>query len=407
MDLEEKNRSKILSRLVVDLFVRAKGGEELSHKIRRLRDEIKKVIESEDTIFGKFRGLVESFREIIPEEKQRYSAAIKALSTTAKISRQEIVKAVGNQLEELKILKKGLLGTSPGWRDGFKAMEAKSREMKDEISKLQEKIARLQSEEKQILSDMATREKEMEVVEKAVEELFTDIAAEVALISKKVEESAAASAVSQPAPIEDSLVDDILSDKKGGGQKNESSQSYERQNSELQKSCPMCGGIMNFYMKEKMWRCYSCAYEELKEEKINPQKSETRETVVPQDTKAQRICPMCGGHMDFNFEGQVWICYSCAHEESSPSGYIWNTREDESEPEAAPAGESTFDPFPDLATPSTSPSSSKHQEANRESSSKKQPFFKKKPCPVCHKKMNWNQTDGAWRCPYCQYERKI
>ena len=62
MSAEEKNRNEILSRIVADLFVKSKGGEELSSKIRRLRDEIKKVIESEDTIFGKFRELVASFR---------------------------------------------------------------------------------------------------------------------------------------------------------------------------------------------------------------------------------------------------------------------------------------------------------------------------------------------------------
>ncbi len=168
MGTEEKNRSEILSRILADLFVKSKEGEGLSSKIHHLRDEIKKVIASEDTIFGKFRGLVESFREIIPEEKQRYHAAIQALSTTSKLSQQEIVKAVNDQLEELKILEKGLMPALPGWRDEFKVMEAKSREMQDEISKLREKIGQLESEEKGILNGMAAREKEMELVEKAV-----------------------------------------------------------------------------------------------------------------------------------------------------------------------------------------------------------------------------------------------
>lgn len=73
----------------------------------------KKVIEGENTIFGKFRELVESFEEIIPEENQRYHAAIKALSTTSKLSRQEIVKAVNIQLEELKPLEKSLMSALP------------------------------------------------------------------------------------------------------------------------------------------------------------------------------------------------------------------------------------------------------------------------------------------------------
>ena len=194
MGVKEKNSNENLSRIAADLFVNSKGGEELSSKIHRLRDEIKKVIESEDAIFGKFRELLESFEEIIPEEKQRYHAAIKALSTTSKLSRQEIVKAVNNQLEELKILEKGLMPALPGWRDELKVMEARSQEMKDEIAKLREKIARLESEEEGILIGMAAREKEMELVEKAMRELFTDIGAEITYIKNKVEEFTAQSA---------------------------------------------------------------------------------------------------------------------------------------------------------------------------------------------------------------------
>ncbi|WDT82363.1 MAG: hypothetical protein MPW14_11880 [Candidatus Manganitrophus sp.] len=113
MGVEKKNRSETLHRIAADLFVKSEGGEELSFKIDLLRNEVKKVIEGENTIFGKFRELVESFEEIIPEENQRYHAAIKALSTTSKLSRQEIVKAVNIQLEELKPLEKSLMSALP------------------------------------------------------------------------------------------------------------------------------------------------------------------------------------------------------------------------------------------------------------------------------------------------------
>src|SRR5512143_374465 len=233
MSAEEKNMNEILPRIVADLFEKTKGGEELSSTIHRLREEIKKVIESEDTIFGRFRRLVESFREIIPEEKQRYNAAIQALSTTAKVSRQDIVKAVINQLEELKILEKGLLGTPSGWREELKVMEAKSREMRDEISKLREKIGRLEGEEKEILKGMAAREKEMALVEKVVEELFTDIAAEITFFNKKVQEIAAESAVSQPMPYKDTVESEIPSEeKRSGEQKSEIRESSAPQDTE-------------------------------------------------------------------------------------------------------------------------------------------------------------------------------
>ena len=419
MGVDEKNRSEILSRILADLFVKSKEGEGLSSKIQHLRDEIKKVIESEDTIFGRFRGLVESFREIIPDEKQRYHAAIQALSTTAKLSPQEIVKAVNDQIEELKILEKGLMPALPGWRDEFKVMEARSREMRDEISRLREKIGRLESEEKEILNGITTRKKEMELVEKAVGELFTDIAAEITSINKKVEEFTAESAASQPIPPRDFIKSDIPSEEKGGGeQRGEIRESSAPQDTELQKKCPMCGGQMNFHADGEMWMCYSCAYEESGKGDVqdkSEEKIEIRESSAPQDTELQKKCPMCGGQMNFHADGEIWMCYSCAYEESG-KGDVQDKSEEKIEhtnaPKPTPALELIFDPSPPLAVPLASLSSNEYQEPikgsiQRSSPSNKQPSSKKKTCPVCRKKMNWHQEEKTWLCPFCQYERRI
>ena len=359
MGAEEKNRDENLSRIAADLFVKSEGGEALSYKIQRLREEIKKAIESEETIFGKFLGLVESFREIIPEEKQRYHVALKALSTTSKISQQDIVKAVNNRLEELKILQKGLLLTPSGWRDELKAMEAKAREMRDEIAKLRDKMGRLESEEKEILNGMAARGKDMSLVEKAVGELFTDIAAEITAITKKVGEINAERSAPQLIPPGDSMRSDIPSDEKGGG----------------------------------------------------GQEIEVREASMPQNGEQQKNCPMCGGRMNFHTQDEMWICYSCAHQESK-EGEVQDKDEEKREqrnaPQPAPAPESIPDPFPHLAAPSESPSSSEHQKPKKGSSaSHSQPSGKKKTCPVCRKKMDWYQMEKAWRCPFCDYERSI
>jgi ribosomal protein S27AE len=423
MGAEEKNRNEILSRIVADLFEKSKGAEELSSKIHRLRDEIKKVIEGEDTIFGKIRGLVESFREMIPEEKQRYNAAIKALSTTSKLGRQEIVKAVNAQHEELKILEKVLLGTAPGWRDELKVMEAKSREMRDEISKLREILGRLEIEEKEILNGMTAREQEMTLVEKAVGELFTDIGAEITTIKKKVEEFTAESAASQPSPSGDSIKSEIPSlDKEGGVQKSEISAPpapQAAQDTNQQKKCPMCGGQMNDYGEK--WQCYSCAYEELKMEKGGgEQKSEIRESSAPQepqDTNQQKKCPMCGGQMsDY---GVKWQCYSCAYEESK-GGNVPDKSEEQSEqrnaPEPAPASDSIFDlDIPTLSSREyrepKEPIQGSIQEPIKGSIRgplpHKKPSPKKKTCPACGKKMNWYPEEKAWRCSFCEYERRI
>jgi ribosomal protein L37AE/L43A len=357
--IDEKNRSENLSRIAADLFVKSKGSEELSSKIHRLHEEIKKVIESEDTIFGKFRALVESFREIIPEEKQRYNAAIKALSTTSKLGRQEIVQAVNNQLEELKILEKGLLSARPGWRDELKIMETKSQEMRDEISKLREKIGQLESEEKVILNGMVAQKKEMELVEKAVGELFMDIGAEITSIKKKVEEFTAESATAQPIPPKDPVKSDIPSEKKGGGEK----------------------------------------------------KGDIRESSAPKDTEWQKKCPMCGGRMDLLITDKIWLCYSCAYEElikDEMQGKNEEKSEHTTPPEASPVSEPISGPSRPLAIPFASLSSNEDQEPNKGSSpSNSQPSSKKKTCPACGKKMHWYPMEKAWRCSYCEYERRI
>ncbi len=417
MGAEEKNRNEILSRIVADLSVKSKDGEELSAKIHRLRDEIKKVIENEDTMFGKISGLVESFREIIPEEKQRYNAALKALSATSKLSQQEIIKAVNDQLGELKILEKGLLSALPGWRDELKATETKSREMRDEISKLRERIGRLENEEKEILSGMAAREKEMERVEKAVGEIFADIGSDITYTKKRVEEFTAEGTVSQPIPSKDSI---FPSEKKGGEQKSAIHEpAMPQQDTEYQKKCPMCGGRMDFHLNEKKWMCYSCAYEELEKEKgggeqKSEKKSEIHEPSVShqdQDTEHQKKCPMCGGRMDFHMLEDLWICYSCAYElkKDEVPGKSEKNSVQTNKLEISPTSESIFDlDIPTLSSREyREPINDPIQGSIPGSSPHKKPSSKKKTCPSCRKKMNWYEEERAWRCPFCEYERRI
>jgi ribosomal protein L37AE/L43A len=301
------------------------------------------------------------------------------LSTTSKLSRQEIVKAVNNQLEELKILEKGLMSFHPGWRDELKVMEAKSQEMRDEISKLREKIGQLESEEKGILYGMATREKEVELVEKAVGELFTEIGAEITYIKKRIEDFTAESAVSQPIQPSDSLKSYIGSEEKGGGeQKSEIRESSAPQDEEK-------GG--------------------------GEQKSEIRESAAPQDTEFQKKCPMCGGRMNFYSTDEMWVCYSCAYEElkkDEVQGKSEEKNEHTNAPKPTPASEPIFNPSAPIAVPLASLFPDEYPKSKKGSSpSNNQPSSKKKTCPVCRKKMNWYQMEKTWRCPFCDYERSI
>jgi ribosomal protein L37AE/L43A len=461
---EEITMNGNLYRIVADL-VKSKGSVDLSSTIQRLRDEIKKVIESPDTMFGKVRGLVDSLLEIIPDEKQRYNAALKALTTTLKLSRREIVKAVNDQLEELKILEKRLLSGIPGWRDELKVMQAASQEIRDEIEKLREKIAQLESEEKIILNNIAAREKDMEVVEEATRDLFSEIEAHITAIKIKLEEPTveippvqpippvaqaapqpippaaqaapqpippAAQAAPQPAPPAHSTKSDIPSAALVGVEpESEDLGSSPPPLAEGQKKCPMCGGRMDFHIDGKMWMCYTCAFEEpgtgevpgkreeKREQRSAPepaprtddifgekqisveQKNEIPESAAPPDTEWQKKCPMCGGRMDFNISGELWICYTCAHEESG-TGEVQGKSGGKSQQRNAPEPASSF------TVPLTDLTSTEFQELKKgPSPSKQRSFAKTKPCPGCRKKMQYYPEEKAWRCPHCGYERRI
>jgi len=269
LDDAENSMIKNLSQLIAELLARPMESEELSSQILRLGEELRKVIHSEDMMFGRFRGLLESFRTIIPDEKQRYLAALQALSTTSRLGPQEIVKAVNSQLEELKVLEKGLVPTLPGWRDELKAMEARSQQLKGEMAQLRERIAQLESEEKTVLTGIAAREKELELAEKTMKDLFADIGAEITSIKKKVEEFTAGVPAAQTVPQRAPLKSDVPIEKKEGGeQKIEIQAAPPPQDTKYERKCPMCGGRFHLLELEKKWQCYTCAYEEATKDEV-------------------------------------------------------------------------------------------------------------------------------------------
>lgn len=374
--------NKNLPQIVAGLFATAKSGEDLSTRVLSLHAEIQKVIEGEDSIYGKFHGLLESFREIIPDEKQRYQAALKALSTTSKLGRQEIVKAISDQLEELKIIDKGLTPAVPGWREEMKAMEARAQGTKGEIAKLREIIARLENEEKIVLAGMAAREKEMELVEKTMRELFTAAGAEMTAVMKKMEglpaegpvqtaplPGKAAPAV-QPVPPSGPAKTDAPVEKKeeaGQGSEAPAPPAPAPLDPKFQRKCPHCGGVLNLHELDKVWICYTCAYEE-------PIQGEVQGTDAGQHT--------------VGFSGELT-------EEPAPSPAQEPIFPEPSPSIAVPVAEMTYDDYKQQKKRSAAPAPGSRAP------------IKKKTCPVCTKKMLWHPDENVWRCPNCDYERRI
>lgn len=251
-----------LSKIVSGIFSGAKPGEDLSPRFQRLKDQLKEALEGDATVIGTFRGLVASFREVIPDEQQRYQAALTALSTTLKQGPQEIVKVLDGQIAELKAAEKGLLSSLPG-RDALNALEAKAEAIRAERAKLQEKIALLENEEKTVLASKAGREKEWAAIDRAVGDLFANAAAEMASVRKKMEElSGEGRAPATPPPPKAPV-------KRGAPeQRTEEAKEPVGQapaapiDPKYQRKCPMCGGQFNLLELENLWQCFSCAYEE-------------------------------------------------------------------------------------------------------------------------------------------------
>jgi ssDNA-binding Zn-finger/Zn-ribbon topoisomerase 1/uncharacterized coiled-coil DUF342 family protein len=320
--------SKRISQIATDIFVKAKSGEDLPSKLGRLRTELRKATENDDAVLGKIRGLLDSFKDVIPDEKQRYHAAIKALSTTAKLSPQEIVKAVGKQLEELKTHQKDLLEALPNWRMELKALEVRAKQVKEEMAKLGEKIAKLESEEQGLAAAMATREKEAGQVEKAVQDIFTELGAEIAQIRSRIEEYAAAETpAASPAKKETSA-----EKKAATAQKIEVTPPPLQQDTNLQRKCPMCGGQMNLHAMDRKWICYSCAHEEPDagagpgaggvrgELTSEPEIGSTDgprsapEPAIDEPEIKTKPCPACGKAMHWFRKDKAWRCPSCGYE---------------------------------------------------------------------------------------------
>jgi len=261
--------SKNLTQIMADLFAKPLDGKELSSKIQRLGYEIRKIVQDDETMVGKFHSLLASFEAIIPDERQRYQAALQALCTTSKLSRQQIQKAMSGQLEELKALEKESMPAKSAWRDAMKSQTARSEQLKGEIAELREKLAKLESEERSLLAGMATREKELARVEKTVTELFTGMAAEISALCRKVEELTAeappaeaaaklAPAAAKPAPPEAPKREAASARKQEVPPKPDT----PLPDTKFRRKCPMCGGPFNLLELEKTWQCYICAYEE-------------------------------------------------------------------------------------------------------------------------------------------------
>jgi tetratricopeptide (TPR) repeat protein len=259
----EKIKKDVLPQIAADFLARSKKSERSSLDINSLRGEIVKEMKNRKERFQKFRGSVESFQNAIPEEKRRYHTAITKSSPTSKLNQEEVSKAADRRPEEPKELREGFMSVLSDWRNNLKVMESKASEIRNEISKLREKISQLEAEEHEILNGMAAREKEGKLAKKDVEDLLVNIMGELNDIKKKIYEYTADGGSSRPITSPASTVTfghavQRTADERGSGIRRAS----PSQDTEDKRKCPICGGQLIWYPKKKMWKCFVCMCEE-------------------------------------------------------------------------------------------------------------------------------------------------
>jgi ribosomal protein S27AE/chromosome segregation ATPase len=272
MSRDEKNNMK---GPLSDLLAKAKENEGLDPVL--FRDEIIKESASGDKTLEKFLELVESFQDVLPKEKQRYSVAVRALRTTSGISRQKVLESTDSQLEALGRLEEGVLSDLTAPDDELSDMDSRLQKTKSELAELREKVAALVKEEREILGVMAARERKRKAVEDTVRKVFTDVSAEISGIKKKIEEFTGEKVKVSPEPAAQPDVVESHEIEEEEGEEVEAKgltmeetfqrdETFPRKETKWLKKCPVCGGDIIFLVHERKWTCYTCGHEEAGEE---------------------------------------------------------------------------------------------------------------------------------------------
>jgi len=249
-------------------------GKDASLQAQHLGDAVRRIIQRDDTLYGKFRGILDSFRAIIPDEQQRYLAAIQALSTTAKLNRDEITAAINRQVDELKLIEQGLTPFLVSWRDTLKAMEARQQAIKAELAQLRDRITQLENEDRSLVVMKLAREQNLALAEKKISGIFASIGAELQGVSRKMAELPgdvpAPPAAVQPVPptappvVQTAPAKSAAPAEPVGGVQEKSGITLPPApvDSKFQKKCPMCGGQFNLLELQNLWQCFTCGHEE-------------------------------------------------------------------------------------------------------------------------------------------------
>jgi ribosomal protein L37AE/L43A len=224
-------------------------------------------------------------------------------------------------------------------------MESKSQAIRNEMSRYRGIIGQLEKEERKLRESMSVRSREIEVAERSMEGLLSGIAEEISGIRSKVEEFTSKKSTPRPAVSRDYAWDDRTAkgESSGGAAEGDVRGAPAPEQSGDRKLCSVCGCRAFWYEKEKVWKCYVCAYEEKDETESKDTRGEAEAPLEPERDRAERKPEFPNAGID-----------------SIPTD---------------------FSSFHKLTT------------------------ARSKTCPICRKKMDWHDSEKSWRCPHCAYHR--
>lgn len=238
--------------------------------LKALRSDVEKSGE----IIQRFLGSVESMADIVPDEEKRYIAAFKSLASAMGLTRKDIAQAADQQIAELKKKRESFSDTLSGRRTELAGMQDRRAAIKPLIEQLQSALTKIQGREKDFSETIKAEERGLKEAEDGYEKILKDIEKDVTDTKNKILRYISEGpkpAAPEPAP--------------PAQQKRPSPQPQQQKarpaapadpgvkdpfavgapSGKGVRSCPVCSSEMDFYGKEKSWKCYVCGHEEHKE----------------------------------------------------------------------------------------------------------------------------------------------
>jgi DNA repair exonuclease SbcCD ATPase subunit len=231
----------------------------------QLIESIRSEIEKENGVLRKFLGLVESLRDIVPEEDKRYHAALESLSQAIGVSKEDIVRAADRQLSELENQRKSFALSLVERRAEMKVLLARANHIKSEASRLQEEIHRLEEEEKRILAKVKAEEAALRTTEENFTAVVEKLEKEIGETRRRITRYLLEGAPPPDEPLMHPHMEEFAGTRAVGEDPDDFGDTTLRPAAEKTsvntKTCPNCQNQMDWYDFDKKWKCFVCAHE--------------------------------------------------------------------------------------------------------------------------------------------------